>query len=200
MLRGDAARGRSVVWGTGEMVPCGMAVTVGTTGGIVVVGMGASVAARAVELRVGGAGATAAGGGGVTGGRDMAISSATVPSFDTESAGGGGRTWRGTAVSRGNDGTASLAGFDVRGRTTGDAEDVGGGDEGGGLMVAVSMAAGAGGLGTEAAASREGSTVGGVVGASAEVVSGTTVSDGGSGSAWTTAMTSSGLRPSKSAF
>lgn len=95
---------------------------------------------------------------------------------------------------------ASLAGFDVRGTTPGDAEDVGAGDEGGGLMVAVAMAAGAGEPRTEMGAHGAGSTAGGAVGVSGKAEGGTTVSDGRSGSAWTTAMTSSGLRPSKSAF
>lgn len=72
------------------MVPRGMVVTVGTTGGIVVVGMGASVADRALELLVGGgvAGATTAGGGGVTGGRAMSTCSALALSVGTASAGG----------------------------------------------------------------------------------------------------------------
>ena len=95
---------------------------------------------------------------------------------------------------------ASFAGFDVRGATPGDAEDVGAGDEGGGLMVAVAMAAGVGGERTETGAHGPDSTAGGAVGVSGEAEGGTTVSHGRSGSAWITAMTSSGLRPSKSAF
>ena len=85
-------RARSVVWGTGGMVPCGMALPTGTVAGIVVGEMGASVAARVVELLVGGGVARAAattGGNGVAGGRAMSFCSATVASVDTESTGGG---------------------------------------------------------------------------------------------------------------
>lgn len=88
----------------------------------------------------------------------------------------------------------------VEGTTTSAAAEVVEGNEGSGVMVAVALTAGAGGLGAETAASETGSIAFGAVGESGGVVSGTTVSDGRSGSAWTTAMTPSGLRPSNSAF
>lgn len=93
-----------------------------------------------------------------------------------------------------------MAGIGAEGTTTGATVEEGDRDEGAGLRGAVAIVAVAGGLGTETAAGGAGLTPVGTIGKSGEVVGGTTVSDGRSGSAGTTAMTSSGLKPSNSAF
>lgn len=77
MPTGGAGRGRKVACGIGGKVPCGTTLTGGAMGGMVVVGMGGSEAARAVELLVGG-------------GVAMSLCGATVASIEAESVGGGG--------------------------------------------------------------------------------------------------------------
>lgn len=94
----------------------------------------------------------------------------------------------------------SETGAEVEGATIGDAGEDGVGDEGGGSTAALLMVACAEGKGTAAAPGKVGIAVAGVVVESGGVTGGTTVRDGRAGSVVTTATTSSGLRPSRSAF
>lgn len=93
-----------------------------------------------------------------------------------------------------------MAWIEVGVATIGAAAKCGAGDEGGGSMAALARVAVAGEGGTDTAAGGVGFTAVGVVVDSGGVTDRTTVNDGRSGSVATTAMTSSGLRPSNSAF
>jgi hypothetical protein len=93
-----------------------------------------------------------------------------------------------------------VAGIELVWATMGEAAEEGIGDEGGGLMAVVPVVVGTGEWRIEPVATEPGLTVLGAEGASGELTGGTTVSDGRSCWGVTTARSSSGLRPSNSAF
>lgn len=139
-------------------------------------------------------------GGSAVGGSVLLSGGACTASPDAEPTGTGGGMARAIGASFGCGGTVSVAGIDVEGATIGAPADGGAGDEGGGLTVALAMVDGASGIGTETAAGGAECVALGMAVRSGGVMGGTTVSDGGLGSVATTAMTSSGVRPSNSAF
>lgn len=184
------------------MVPWGTGFIADASGGMVVVGIGASAAIFAVVWVAGGnAEATPVlVCGSVVGGSVLPSGGACTASPDAEPTGTGGGMARAVGASFACGGTVSVAGIDGEGATIGAAADEGAGDEGGGLTVALAMVDGASGIGTETAAGGAECVALGMAVRSGGVVGGTTVSDGGLGSVATTAMTSSGVRPSNSAF
>ena len=97
-------------------------------------------------------------------------------------------------------GMVSAAGSGTDGATIGATVEDGNRDEGTALVAAVTIVAGAGGLETVPAAGGAGLTAAGAGGEPDEVTGETTVREGRAGSAAITAMTSSGLSPSNSAF
>lgn len=184
-----------VSWGTGFIAAA--------SGGMVVVGIDASDAIFAVLWLACGDVAEATPvvvGGSVTGGSVLLSCGPCTASPDAELTGTGGGMARAVGASFGCGGTASVAGIDVEGATIGAAAEEGASDEGGGLIVALVMVGGASGIGTETAASGAECVALDMAVRSGGVMGGTTVSDGRLGSVATTAMTSSGLRPSNSAF
>ncbi|GAB1723336.1 MAG: hypothetical protein NTNFB01_22320 [Nitrospira sp.] len=180
-----------------------MALIVGAIGEIVVAGMGRSAASLGVKLLTGSevvVTALAVIGAGVTGGGVMLTCGATVASAGPEQSEGGDWIGRGAGVSRGKRGMVSVAGIGTEGMATGALVGGGDGDEGSGLIVAVAIMAGAGELEIETAVNGAGLTGDRAARESGGGTGGATGNDGRSGSAVTTAMTSSGVRPSNSAF
>lgn len=103
-------------------------------------------------------------------------------------------------MSREGWGATSMTGGGEAGATTGAGVMLGGTAERDGLMVAAATAVGAGALGVGTGICGAGLGAGWTVVESGGVACGTTVSDGRSGAGETTAMISSDLRPSNSAF
>lgn len=103
-------------------------------------------------------------------------------------------------MSRTGGGRVSEADGDVEGATIRDVSEGGAWGERGGLETALAMVAVVVGIGAATAAGRAGGVALDMVLASVDVTGGTIVSGGRPGSVATMAMTSSGLRPSKSAF
>ena len=167
-----------------------------------IVGIGASAAIFAVLWLTGGdaEAAPVLVGGSVIGGSVLLSCGTCTASPDAELTGIGGGMARAVGASFGCGGTVSVAGIDVEGATIGAAAEEGARDEGGGLIVTLAMVDGASGIGTETAAGGAECVALGMAVRSGGVMGGTTVSNGGPGSVATTAMTSSGVRPSNSAF
>lgn len=97
-------------------------------------------------------------------------------------------------------GMVSAVGSGTDGATIGATVEDGNRDEGTALVAAVTIVTGTGELETVPAAGGAGLTAACAVGEPDEVMGGTTVREGRAGSAAITAMTSSGLSPSNSAF
>lgn len=203
MLTTVESFGRKVVCGTGGMVPEGMALAVGLTGGIVPVGIDASEVVPAVELFVedGVVGAVvAAGGGETTDGWGTATCKRTATSPEAEISDGACWARRRGSVSREGWSVTSMAGGSGAGATTGAGVMLEESVEGDGLTVAGATVVGAGALAAVTVLSGAGLAADWAMAESGAVMGGTTVNDGRSGSATTTAMISSGLCPSNSAF
>lgn len=185
------------------MVPEGTALAVDLTGGIVPVGINASAAVRAVELFAedGVVGAGVAGGGGdATDGWGTVTCETAEASTESEIPDGACWVGRGGNVSREGWGATSMVGGGEAGATTGGGVMLGVTAEGDGLTVAATIVVGAGTLGAVTVVSGAGLAADWAAADAGAVMGGTTVNDGRLGSATTTAMTSSGLSPSNSAF
>ena len=202
ILTGGVGRGRKVVWGTGGMVPWGTGFIADARGGMVVVESGASAAIFAVLWLTGGdvEATPVVVDGSVIGGSVLLSCGTCTASPDVEPTETSGGMARAVGASLGWGGTVSVAGIDVEGATIGAGAEEAVTDEEGGLMVALAMVDGASGIGAATAAGTVELVALGMALRSGGVMGGTTVSDGGFGSVAPTAMTSSGLRPSNSAF
>lgn len=184
------------------MVPWGMALVVGATGGMVAAGTGVCTAALVVESFVDNGvveGVLVVVGDGVIGDAALLACDTAATSAGTETVAADGGTGSGAGLLRVDTGMLSAAGSGAEGRVPATMED-GASDGGSGLMGTAAVEAGTGESATGPVATGIGLNAVGVGEPSGEVTGGTTVSDGRSGSGATMARTSSGLRPSNSAF